>query len=830
MSYETVIIGAGPAGLSAAGRAAARDRERGTDTPSYVLLEGHDTFAKTIQQYQKGKHVMAEPGFLQLRSPLPFAAGRRESVLGAWHSALAEQDINIRYGAVVARIAGSAGAFSITLGDGETLAAAAVVLAIGTQGNPRRLGVDGDEESDFVAYGLADAEAFAGEDIVVVGAGDAAIENAIALAANNRVTIVNRRDEFSRAKDGNLAAILGAINDRSVPLQCRYESSVAGIGLPQAAGSPGSITLKTPGGEETLPCHRIIARLGTVPPRSFVERCGIEIDNPAPDALPAVDRHYQSNVPGLYIIGALGGYPLIKQAMNQGYEVIDFINGVDTPPADYELLAAQFGGLPYAMDPEEVLALYQARIPMFRRMNALAFRELVIESSIIYAEAGVDAPTESAERSTQRVPPGHVLYEDGDYSSDFYTLVEGSARVQLEAGGPWHSIEPGQFFGEMSLISGRPREGSAIIEGDSIVVGTPRRIMVKLMGSNAEVKEGIDRVFVLRALLAAFRTALPLEELKAVAGRVSPQTLEAGETLYEEGAEGEELYLVRRGRIALARGDGGRVVNQVHSGELLGQLAVMGDPHRRETAAAAVRSEVLAIRRPEFLRLVGESGDYLEVLQERVSDSLLRSNRIGSRAESAETMNFMIQHGMGEATDALLINESLCIGCDNCERACAETHGGLSRLDRRGRESSGHWHVAQACLHCEHPHCMKDCPPDAIRRDTDGQVFITDACIGCGNCETNCPYDAISMRYPAPRKPGLLSWLFLGLGPGPGDAAADQPGAEDAAKVAVKCDACRELAGGYACVNACPTGARSASAPIRVGAPKGFYDLSAPAQ
>jgi Fe-S-cluster-containing hydrogenase component 2 len=102
---------------------------------------------------------------------------------------------------------------------------------------------------------------------------------------------------------------------------------------------------------------------------------------------------------------------------------------------------------------------------------------------------------------------------------------------------------------------------------------------------------------------------------------------------------------------------------------------------------------------------------------------------------------------------------------------------------------------------------MKDCPPDAIRRSPSGEVYITDACIGCGNCESNCPYDAISLRYPAAPKPGLLSWLLFGLGSGPGDHADGKSGGADAAKLAVKCDACMELPGGYACVNACPTGA-----------------------
>ena len=61
--YQIAIVGAGPAGLSAAARAAERDRRTKRSTPSYVLLEGFNAHAKTIQRYQKGKHVMAEPGF-----------------------------------------------------------------------------------------------------------------------------------------------------------------------------------------------------------------------------------------------------------------------------------------------------------------------------------------------------------------------------------------------------------------------------------------------------------------------------------------------------------------------------------------------------------------------------------------------------------------------------------------------------------------------------------------------------------------------------------------------------------------------------------------------
>src|SRR5690606_24084447 len=77
---QIAIVGAGPAGLSAAAHAA-------TQGISHVLLEGTPHIANTIQRYQKGKHVMAEPGFLPLRSDVPFEPGSREDLLAAWQDA-----------------------------------------------------------------------------------------------------------------------------------------------------------------------------------------------------------------------------------------------------------------------------------------------------------------------------------------------------------------------------------------------------------------------------------------------------------------------------------------------------------------------------------------------------------------------------------------------------------------------------------------------------------------------------------------------------------------------------------------------------------------------
>src|SRR4029077_20292879 len=186
-------------GMSAAARAA----QKGV---SHVLLERTDHLSDTIYKYQKKKHVMATPEVLPLRSDLGFKEDSRENILDVWNKGTAESKANVRYNAEVTAIAGEKGNFTLTLGNGETLEAEAVVLGIGLQGNLRRLGVPG-SEAPHVQYQLDDPDAYNDEEIVVIGGGDAGIENALALSANNNVSIVKTQSDFAYAKPANAAAI-----------------------------------------------------------------------------------------------------------------------------------------------------------------------------------------------------------------------------------------------------------------------------------------------------------------------------------------------------------------------------------------------------------------------------------------------------------------------------------------------------------------------------------------------------------------------------------------------------------------------------------------------
>ncbi len=797
--FKIAIVGSGPGGMSAAAHAA----ELGV---SHVLLESSAHLSYTIFRYQKGKHVMDEPAVLPLRSPLQFTAGTREAILGKWDEGIEQKGTRVLFQNEVTSIEGEKGNFILKTSANRTLTAEYVILGIGVQGNLRKLGVPG-QEAPFVQYQLDDPDEYEDETIVVVGAGDAAIENAVGLAKQNSVIIVNRKDEFARAKQGNLDLILKCIDDEV--LECMYSTTPERIEPKDPlknGGKPGLFILNTPDGEAEVPCDRIIARLGGSPPRRFVEATGVEFPSAEPSAVPAVSPQYESNVPGLYIIGALAGYPLIKQCMNQGYEVVEFIEGRNVEPADEPLLWKKFNKLPGVSSVTDALGRVIANVPVLSGLTPLQLREFMLDSEVLTPAAG------------------DYVFKYNDYTTSFFSILEGEVQIQINPDDPSQLIplRQGQFFGEMSLISGRRRSATVIAGAGCVLIETPRRSMNKLIASVESAKRTIDETFLMRAIQAQVAPDTPIEELSDLVHTATIETFNANDILFKEGEPGDSLHLIRVGSVTASRNIGDRevVMAYIPAGHYVGEMALLSDAPRSATIRAAVRTETVRLEGASFKALMNRSARLRRQVEGKIQEHISRDIEMSSQPDTGDVISFLVQQGLGEATDVLLIDESLCIRCDQCEKACAETHQGTSRLDREAGPTFASVHVPTSCRHCEHPHCMKDCPADSIHRASNGEVYIDEKCIGCGNCQRNCPYGVIQMAQTQEHEFNLFSWLLFGKGAAPGQKKADKSAGGDASKKAVKCDMCKDLKGGPACVRACPTGAA-----LRV-LPEDFLKLS----
>lgn len=794
--YKVAVVGSGPAGMSAACHAAKSGM-------SHILLEKTDHLSDTIFRYQKGKHVMATPSVLVLRADCEFDAGKREKILEQWNADTAAAGVNVKFHADVKAITGDKGDFTITLTSGETVRAENIVLAVGTQGNPNRMRCEG-ADLPHVQYQLDDPGEYTDEHITVIGGGDAGIENAMGLIAdagqNNTVTLLNRGADFPTAKKPNVDALLGARDAGRMTVM--VETQAAKI-------EPGWLTVETPQGLTRYKCDRIIARMGAAPPRAFVESAGVQFASPDRTAFPTLTPTFEStSKPGIYVIGALAGYPLIKHCMNQGYDVIEYIAGnTNLDPADEPLLKEKLKDLPGSRTVSEWLEFLRSNVEILNGLSSLQMREFLLDSTV------------------RAYKPGDAIFIRNESGSSLFGIADGSVKVEVDPNNPNITVPIGRgsIFGEVGLISGRKRGSTIRAAEPTICVEIPRMAALKLMSQVPQARETVNRITTERQVLQIFKSGLTPADIQEVLAGAEVRDVKPGEAIISEGDISDDLYIIRSGSMIVEKNLAGKPVfmSYVPAGSYSGEMAMIERAPRTATVKAAIRSTVVKLPADPFRALLARKPE----LAKRMTDEMRARQEINAFIESqkeefggavdmySSVANFLIKQGIGEATDVLLIDESLCVGCDNCEKACADSHDGLSRLNREAGTTFANIHVPTSCRHCEHPHCMSDCPPNAIRRGPDGEVFISETCIGCGNCQRACPYGVIQMDKPPPKKPSLFQWMVFGKGPGPGEPDYEwrkkhaKAGGGDSPKVAIKCDMCSGKAGGPACVRACPTGA-----------------------
>lgn len=193
----------------------------------------------------------------------------KSALLDLWNAALSKNDITIKENTKVESITPENGIFNIVTLQGEHITSKTVLLSIGRRGTPRKLGIAG-EIQEKVAYRLLEPEDIKGKDIMVIGGGDSAIESALLLADQNKVTISYRSENFSRIKPKNKEKITEAIANGLVNVL--FNTNPTSI-------NKSSVTLATTGPGEELEIKNDLVYIfaGGELPIQFLQKAGIHI-------------------------------------------------------------------------------------------------------------------------------------------------------------------------------------------------------------------------------------------------------------------------------------------------------------------------------------------------------------------------------------------------------------------------------------------------------------------------------------------------------------------------------------------------------------------------
>jgi thioredoxin reductase/NAD-dependent dihydropyrimidine dehydrogenase PreA subunit len=267
---DVLIVGAGPAGLAATLMA----KKLGL---KYQTIE-QDSLGGAVFQYPRGKLVMTAPVELPLIGKVQFRNTSKEELLKFWQNACRKNELVIRYQERVESIVSRDGIFLVKAG-ASGYQAAAVLLAIGRRGTPRKLGVPG-EELPKVVYRLIDPEQYRGQKVLVVGGGDSALEAAASIAelGDAHVVLSYRGDAFQRAKQRNRQRVAEAASLNRLTVMLKSEVQ---------AIREDAVLLRHEGKSVEQANDAVIVSAGGILPNDFLRAIGIEVETKFGTALGA---------------------------------------------------------------------------------------------------------------------------------------------------------------------------------------------------------------------------------------------------------------------------------------------------------------------------------------------------------------------------------------------------------------------------------------------------------------------------------------------------------------------------------------------------------------
>jgi thioredoxin reductase (NADPH) len=259
--YDVIIVGSGPAGLSASLAAKQRNLR-------YLTLD-QDSLGGTVAHFPRGKLVMTAPAVLPIVGEVNFREISKENLLEFWAEVLRKTSLKVQFGERVDAIEAADAGFSVVT-NASRYRTRAVLLAIGRRGTPRTLDVPG-EDFTKVVYRLIDPAQYRGQHVLIVGGGDSALEAAACVAEEPGTTVAlsYRSDSFSRAKPKNRKRVEEA--KKAGRLSVLLGSKVTNI-------AEDAVELQHSGRTLRLRNDAVIVCAGGILPTSFLRKIGVRIE------------------------------------------------------------------------------------------------------------------------------------------------------------------------------------------------------------------------------------------------------------------------------------------------------------------------------------------------------------------------------------------------------------------------------------------------------------------------------------------------------------------------------------------------------------------------
>jgi Fe-S-cluster-containing hydrogenase component 2/CRP-like cAMP-binding protein len=338
------------------------------------------------------------------------------------------------------------------------------------------------------------------------------------------------------------------------------------------------------------------------------------------------------------------------------------------------------------------------------------------------------------------------------------------APLDLDRAKPIATMGTGALFGEASCINHQRRSATVrASEEDTLVIEMTRNFL-DVLARNRDFRVQLEKIYRSRGVNNHLRSSVLFKEvddsfLKELAERSTLVRFRPGETICRQDDPADAFFVIRIGHVKVEETRGGqtRVIRYMTQSNTFGEVGLLVPPYKRSTTCSALDDvEMIRIAKEDFDDVMALYPDVREELT-RIAKSFSAKPAAAAPVAPAAPVDpeaqvhreallgdFFFQE-IFQGQSLLVLDLERCTRCDECVKACAQTHHGITRLTRDGLRFDKYL-VTTSCRSCHDPKCLAHCPVDAIHRKEGLPIIIENYCVGCHACEENCPYGNITVH------------------------------------------------------------------------------------